>query len=440
MDSLITAATAHQFIIKAPDTFKSKAFEWAKSKTPFCFLDSNNYQEDPYSKYDCLIAAGQIDALKINLPATEHPFLLLRQFFEAKKDWLFGYLGYDLKNAIENLDSSNMDGLGMPDLYFFQPAHVISLKENTALIQSHTLPAATIFEEIQQTSEAAIVSSGNGNLSLVQSRFSRQEYIDTIKTLQKHIGEGDIYEINMCQEFFAEDIQLDPFHTFRTLNQLSQAPFSAFLNLGEACLLCSSPERFLQKTGNQLISQPIKGTIKRGKTPEEDEALKKQLKGSPKDQAENVMIVDLVRNDLGKTCLPGTVEAKELFGIYPFNHVFQMISTVTGELKPDCSAFDAIRNAFPMGSMTGAPKVRSMELIEQYERTKRGLYSGAVGYFTPSGDFDFNVVIRSILYNAANQYLSFQAGGAVVFDSIPEKEYEETLLKARALREVVASS
>ena len=236
--------------------------------------------------------------------------------------------------------------------------------------------------------------------------------------------------MNFCQEFFAENTALDPVAFFLKLNEAAQAPFSAFYKLNDQYLACASPERFLKKTNNQLISQPIKGTSRRGKTPEEDEQLKTELRNDAKNQSENVMIVDLVRNDLGKSCVAGTVQVTELFGTYSFPTVHQMISTVEGTLQNDLDFVDALENAFPMGSMTGAPKVRAMQLIEQYEKTKRGLYSGAVGYITPEGDFDFNVVIRSVLYNQKNQYLSFQVGGAIVADSVPEREYEECLVKA----------
>jgi len=224
---------------------------------------------------------------------------------------------------------------------------------------------------------------------------------------------------------------------FLRLNELAKAPFSSFYKKNNQYLLCASPERFLKKQGQQLISQPIKGTIKRGNTPVEDSGLQTALQHSTKDRAENVMIVDLVRNDLTRSSQTGTIRVEELFGVYPFEQVNHMISTITSTLRENVHAVDVIRHTFPMGSMTGAPKVMSMQLIEQYEQTRRGLYSGTVGYFTPEGDFDFNVVIRSMLYNASSRYLSFQVGGAIVYDSVPEREYEECLLKAKAMLETV---
>jgi para-aminobenzoate synthetase component 1 len=221
---------------------------------------------------------------------------------------------------------------------------------------------------------------------------------------------------------------------------LSKAPFSCYFKFDGKYLLSASPERFLKKQGSKLISMPIKGTARRGKNIEDDLALRRKLLADQKERSENVMIVDLVRNDLSRSSVEGSVKVEELFGIKTFPQVHQMVSTITGVLRDDVHFVDAIRNAFPMGSMTGAPKVRAMELIEQYEKSKRGLYSGAVGYITPEGDFDFNVVIRSLLYNSLNHYLSFHVGSAIVFDSAPEKEYEECLLKAKALIQVLKSS
>jgi para-aminobenzoate synthetase component 1 len=232
---------------------------------------------------------------------------------------------------------------------------------------------------------------------------------------------------------------LNPVETYLRLSEISSAPFGAYYKLNDKYLLCSSPERFMKKAGNKLISQPIKGTIKRGGTDEEDIELKHSLLNDVKERAENVMIVDLVRNDLAKSCRPGSVKVEELFGIYTYPTVHQMISTVTGELDEQTHFIDALRNAFPMGSMTGAPKIEVMKLIEYYETTKRGLFSGSVGYITPDGDFDFNVVIRSLFYNEANKYLSYSTGGAITYDSIPEKEYEECMLKAKGIMKALGS-
>jgi para-aminobenzoate synthetase component 1 len=272
----------------------------------------------------------------------------------------------------------------------------------------------------------------------VQSRMGREEYIGIIQKLQQHILRGDCYEINFCQEFFAENVSADPLAIYRSLSNMSPNPFAAFYKLDDKYLLCASPERFLKKTGNKIFSQPIKGTWQRNVADAVlDKENKELLYNSSKDRSENVMIVDLVRNDLSRICEEGTVTVEELFGIYSFPQVHQMISTISGRLRPGIQFMDAVRATFPMGSMTGAPKRRVMELIEQYEKTRRGIFSGAVGYITPEGDFDFNVVIRSILYNESRRYLSFPAGSGITWYSDPGNEYEECLLKAAAIRKVL---
>ena len=237
--------------------------------------------------------------------------------------------------------------------------------------------------------------------------------------------------------FLLENAIINPLEKFFKLNEISQAPFTVFFKNNKQFLLSASPERYLKKEGENLISQPIKGTSKRFSDPLEDEKSKNTLEQDPKERAENIMITDLVRNDLSRTAQKASVEVKELCGIYSFLQVHQMISTITSKIDPQYTAVDTLRTTFPMGSMTGAPKYAAMKIIEELEETKRGLYSGAVGYFSPNGDFDFNVVIRSILYNQENQYVSFSVGSAITSLSIPEKEYDECLLKAKAMHEVL---
>lgn len=423
------------FQLPQGSNFKQLAFDWAATFEVACYLDSNGYEGIIGSEHDCLLAVGAAsEIVKTNEAGA---FDALKLFVDDKKDWLFGYLSYDLKNDVEpRLSSENFDGIGFPALHFFQPEVVIEITSNTIHIHSLNEAPHKIYEKLTPPiPHTPYLIPENPSIT---PRISRSDYLDTVQAIRQHILRGDIYEMNFCQEFYAENYQLDPPATFRKLNSLGKAPFSSYYRLHDRYLLCASPERFLKKTGQKLLSQPIKGTMRRGKTIEEDAELRQQLYHSPKDRSENVMIVDLVRNDLARSCRAGTVQVEELFGVYQFEQVFQLISTVTGEAEPGVHPVDAIRRAFPMGSMTGAPKVRSMELIETYEQTKRGLYSGAVGYFSPQGDFDFNVVIRSILYNSSNSYLSLQAGGAIVFDSVPELEYEECLLKAQGMFKVLS--
>jgi len=412
--------------------WKRAALQWASGFSPVCYLDSNQRP----GAYECLIGAGSVRHLSLSDPG--NAFSLLQAFAEEKPSWLFGHLSYDLKNDVEKLVSHHPDGIGFPLLHFFEPVNVLELFPGGRLtIHCAEGDPGELHEAILRRLRGPDADPGPGDSIQVKARIDAVQYMEKIARIREHILEGDIYEANFCQEFFAEDTTIQPAALFSRLNRLSMAPFSAYYEVNDRFLLCASPERFLKKEGALLTSQPIKGTIRRGRDAEEDRKLREQLLNSEKDRAENVMIVDLVRNDLARSCIPGTVVTPELFGIYGFPQVFQMISTVQGRLRHGVPPVDAIRNAFPMGSMTGAPKVMAMELIERYEQTRRGLYSGAVGYFTPAGDFDFNVVIRSLLYNKPGRYLSFQVGGAIVWDSVAEREYEECLWKARALLTVL---
>ena len=427
MITKIKTATYHteSFNIHDFDTFKSKALAWADAESIVCFLDNNRYENYPYHSQECLLAVGASE----ELVADTNSFEALKAFYEQKKDWLFGFFTYDLKNEIEQLHSNNYDNIQLPSIHFFQPKTIVQFNKNTATIRSTANPLS-IFQAIQQTDFE--VGTIEHSIDLTP-RISKQQYLETIEKIKNHIIEGDVYEMNFCQEFYAENSVINPLQVFHILNNKNNAPFSAYYKYKDRFVLSSSPERFLKKEGQQLISQPIKGTSKRSNNPAVDEQLRQDLFKDEKNRAENVMIVDLVRNDLAKSCQSGTVTVEELFKIYTFEQVHQMISTVVGTLHKERHFVEAIKNAFPMGSMTGAPKVMSMKLIEQYEATKRGLYSGAIGYITPEGDFDFNVVIRSILYNALQQYISVQVGGAIVYDSDAESEYEECLIKANAM-------
>jgi para-aminobenzoate synthetase component 1 len=408
------------------DLFKMKALQWANHFNVVCLLDSNKYQHQQYKSADWLLAVDALESLSCN---AGNAFEQLKQFQKNAGSAIFGYLGYDLKNEVENLNSNNVDGLGFDDCFFFKPRYIISI-EGSKVTVNRNYPET--FELIELINKTPVQQHEIAPVELVP-RTLKEQYLDKVRRIREQIEAGDYYEINYCNEFYNDDVTIIPLQVFMELNSTAQAPFSSYVRMHDKYLVCASPERFLRKEGSKLISQPIKGTIKKGSSKEENDALQQQLKNDIKERAENVMIVDLVRNDLSRTCVPGTVKVEELFGIYEFNAVNQMVSTVTGELKPGVHFIDAIKAAFPMGSMTGAPKVIVMENIEKYEDARRGLFSGAVGYISPEGDFDFNVVIRSIFYNDEKQYLSIQVGGAITYDSIPEKEYEEILLKANGL-------
>jgi para-aminobenzoate synthetase component 1 len=418
------------FAISDLENAKRKMLSWANRFGIFCFLDNHRYQTN-YHSVECLLAVGSKSSFTAN---AGNALSDLQNFIDKKPRWLFGHLGYDLKNEIESVTSSYKNKIGFPDIFFFEPRIMIRLSEKEMEIESDDDPGK-IFEEIMQSDETNLLQN---DLTNIQQRVSKKEYIETIEQLKKHILRGDCYEINYCMEFFAEDAIVDPLLVYQKLSNTSPNPFSALYKLEDKWLICASPERFLKKEGNKILSQPIKGTSSRFlKDDNRDKKSKEELFASEKDRSENVMVVDLVRNDLARVCKEGTVKVDELFGIYSFPQVHQMISTVSGELKDEISFSEIIKSTFPMGSMTGAPKRRVMELIEQYERSGRGIFSGAVGYINPEDDFDFNVVIRSIMYNASEKYLSFMAGSGITFYSDAEKEYEECLLKAGAMRGAV---
>ena len=406
--------------------------DWLSRFNICCFLDNHLYNLPGHSR-ECLAAAGSITC-------THNRYEYLRdagEFVSLQNDWIFGHLGYDLKNETEELQSSHTDQVGFPDAFFFVPEYVLMLDESVVSIGSLRDDHESVYDDILAYTRVPVTK----NNFIIQERVKKEEYISTIIKLKEHILRGDCYEINFCQEFYAEQAQIDPVTTYRDLSDLSPNPFSAFYRLDESYLLCASPERYLKKSGRQILSQPIKGTAPRDRiNAENDLQLKEQLSHSAKDRSENVMVVDLVRNDLSRVCVEGSVKVDELFGIYEFPQVHQMISTVTGILKDGTGFEEIIRASFPMGSMTGAPKKRVMELIEQYEKSRRGIFSGAVGYISPDKDFDFNVVIRSILYNAPDHYLSFQAGSGITFYSDPEKEYGECQWKAAAMKKVLGQS
>lgn len=399
----------------------------------FLFLDSNEYTAQG-GPYECLAGAGA----SIVFTPEEQLFEGLNEFHIAQQDWLFGHIAYDVKNALESkLSSGHEVKHPFPDLQFFVPEMVMGIEtgKNELFIETLKGDPQEIFNDLLR---APILPQEALPQLTFTHRITPKEYLDKIAALREHIRNGECYEINFCSEGFCEDVELDPLVAFRRLNAASPAPFAACYRLEDLHLMCASPERYLRKTGSRLISQPIKGTARRGVNDAEDEGLKAALYNSEKERAENVMIVDLMRNDLARSCEVGSIRVDELFGIYTFPQVHQMISTISGNLNADKTFADALKNSFPMGSMTGAPKVKVMELIERYEAARRGLFAGTVGYISPDGNFDFNVVIRSLFYNAATQYLSYQTGGAITWDSDAQSEWEELRLKAAAMERLFA--
>ena len=349
------------------------------------------------------------------------------------KSYLFGCLNYDLKNEIENLQSTNFDGLEFPKVIFWKPKYVVQLnKENYTFLQGEKTEES--FEFLDAFTEEETDSNFHKFNIAFKERTPKVKYIETVNKLKGYIQRGDIYEVNYCQEFYAENIEIPyALDMYFKLNNISKAPFSSYVEIDDFIVFCGSPERYIQKTGEHLISQPIKGTAPRDSNTEKDDLIKFQLENSPKERSENIMIVDLVRNDFSKIAQKETVKVEELCEIYSFPMVHQMISTISCVPKSEISFTEIIKATFPMGSMTGAPKHSAMQLIEEHEDFKRGLYSGSIGYISPNGDFDFNVVIRSMIYNKQKKYLSCSVGGAITILSDPENEYEECLVKVKKL-------
>ena len=397
---------------------------WLRPFSIFSYLDNNQYRHGP-NRFEMIAGAGAAQTLA---SVDEHG-----------ADWAFGHIAYDYKNTVEpTLTSRHQEQIGFENYFFFRPQIVIYIPAGTFEIHIASLEqnANDVLKALLDK-PSVIVDEDEGAKDIRwQYRFGQQDYVSDVQQIRNHIEEGDCYELNFCTEAFAQQKDLDPVYTFHALNKLNPSPFAALYRNEASWLMCASPERFLHREKDTVLSQPIKGTARRGQDAAQDEALKTALLQDPKERAENVMIVDLVRNDLARSSQPGSIAVPELFGVYTFPQVHQLISTITGTLKQNITNETILKNAFPMGSMTGAPKVMVMQLIEQYERSARGLYSGSVGYITPDDDFDFNVVIRSLLYNANTGYVSYQTGGAITYESDPVREWEEVRLKAKAMEQV----
>lgn len=432
--------TSHQIKIQDTAVFKKKLLKWAQRFNTAVWLDSNNYRQK-YSNFEAILAVDTVSSIEMT---AENAFEQLKKYQATVKDYIFGYLSYDLKNDVEDLTSSNFDGLHFPDLFFFQPKKIFLISQNTAELKyikgsenDIDTDLQNIYESDSYQPESFMSEMNNIKIKL---RIHKESYFEKLRTVLDHIQRGDIYEANFCQEFYSENSCINPVEVYQNLNEISKPPFATFLKLNDKFLLSASPERYLKKEGSQVISQPIKGTEKRADSQLADEKLIKELEKNPKERSENIMIVDLVRNDLSRSAISGSVKVDELCKVYTFEQVHQLISTISCKVKDNVNPVDILKDTFPMGSMTGAPKISAMKIIETLEATKRGLFSGAVGYFTPKNDFDFNVIIRSILYNATEKYVSYSVGSAITAQSNPEHEYEECLLKAKAMKQVLLTS
>ena len=423
------------FSINNKKEFKQQLLYWSEKKSTVCFLDGNldalecKNKQKKYYQNDLIVGIGIEKELKTN----KNCFESLKKFYTENKDWIFGYISYDVKNELEKLSSLNFDGLNFNLIHFFIPELVFVLKRDKSVKclykNSRKNDILNIVNEIKKTSLRGCKS----NKITLKRRDTFEDYHKKISAIKKHIQFGDIYELNYCMEFYNRKSHINPICVFNNLNKISSNPFSCFYKEKSNYLMCASPERFIKKELISLLSQPIKGTAKRSLNLQKDNKLQQSLLNSQKEKSENTMIVDLVRNDLSKSAEKGSVKMEEYLKLYAFKTVYQLISTIKSTLSKKHHFVDAIKFAFPMGSMTGAPKIKAMQLIEKYESHKRGLFSGCVGYFTPKGDFDFNVVIRSILYNQKNKYVSVSAGSAITSKSNIKNEFKECELKAKAM-------
>ena len=414
--------TSEKFAIE-PD-FWSKVYSYSSNYAFACVLDGNEH-EIPFGGAFNKIAAFGVSGLKW----TKNQFFSSFPHIQKGKN-VFGYLGYDLKNEIELLTSTNRDFLEFPDACFFEAAIII--EEKDGYIEVFGENPQIIYQEIQRSKP--FLAASLSEISFTKA-IGKDEYVTAIETIQDLIREGLVYELNFCQ-FFETSQSFCGLSAFVQLKETMPMPFSGWFKAHEFEITSASPERFLRKDGSKLLSQPMKGTAKRGKTEEEDLANRQELLTSEKERAENLMIVDLVRNDLAKVSEPGSTKVDELFGIYPFPTVFQMVSTVSSELKDGNTFVDALLSAFPMGSMTGAPKIEVMKQLDKLEARKRGAFSGALGYVKANEDFDFNVLIRSLFVNHKTNKAGFAVGSAITIDSDAEEEWLECSNKVTGILKV----
>jgi para-aminobenzoate synthetase component 1 len=388
-------------------------------KKTICFLNSNNNSGIfTFGSEACIYDSSELALAKLQVFLDEN-----------KGNYIFGCLNYNLKNEIELIQCKNDDLLRFPLVHFWIPEFVIKIENGSRhyLKGNKTSESEELITDFFNQDKKETFLSETIKFS---ARTNKENYLKNVVKIKSLLQQGEIYEMNYCQEYFAENIKINnPFELYFKLNTITKAPFSAFLNTENHQVFCGSPERFLQKKGNKLISQPIKGTAARGNSEKEDLANKETLQNKQKERSENIMIVDLVRNDFSKIAQKNSVVVDELCAIYSFETVHQMISTISCEVKENTSFTDIIRATFPMGSMTGAPKLNAMKYIDELEDFSRGIYAGSIGYIEPNGDFDFNVIIRSLVFNKKDKYLSCAVGGAITILSEPEEEYAECQTK-----------
>ncbi|KZL92114.1 aminodeoxychorismate synthase component I [Clostridium magnum] len=401
------------------------SFTTFKYEDGICTINEKEFNGEPFEELNKLIDRYKIEN------RTELPYVA----------GAMGYFSYDLGRTIEELPVIAKEEVKIPDCYFYfydNAVIVDNLKKRTyitalGILKSGEDSIDEIKHRILRGNKVQYNEIDKSNTEFI-SNFGKDEYIETVEKFRQFIRSGDIYIANLTQRFCCET-EKDPYDVYRNLRHINPAPFAAFMNVEDFSIVCSSPERFLEVRNNIVQTRPIKGTRPRGKNREEDLKNRQELIDSEKDKSELLMIVDLERNDLSKVCKPYSVKVTELFKLEEYSTVFHLVSTVIGELKDEYTAVDCVKACFPGGSITGAPKVRSMEVIEQLEPTRRNIYTGCIGYLGFDGNADLNIVIRTILMKDGNAYLG--VGGGITWESIKEDEYVETLDKARALMRVL---
>jgi len=418
----------------ASDIFIPKALSWLeKNYENISYLNPNQYSNYPQKPFRHLIAFGSEHSMQTN--DTQNVFDAWKEIrSQYSKDWLFVFISYEGKNSVEELTSKKEQAIHFHTATFNIPEHVWEITPTEIRILKGN--GNSIIADIQNSHDEE--KKDQPTIS-IHPLVSRLQYIKQVTAIQKYILEGNAYEINYCIPFIGKG-KLNAVDTYLKLNTLTPMPFSVFYKFNREYILSASPERFIKKNQQQIISQPIKGTSKRGSTIEEDKQLKIILRDSQKEQAENAMIVDLVRNDLSRTAVAGSVHVPELCGMYTFPNVHQLISTVASTMDPVYSSIEVIKQAFPMGSMTGAPKVSAMHFIDSVEEVARGPFSGMVGYMDPEDNFDFNVLIRSIFYNNGTEEIFMEAGSAITHYADAETEYEECITKITPMITILSTN
>ena len=409
---------------------KQNILEWCNAQDEYCTLFENiTIQSRDENQF--IWKLGVICQSEYLYDSLDFPLTKFEEYIQTKENEKFCFISYDLKNNFENLTSRNEDKVDFPLILAWEPQLIFIYNTQGSLEIHYT-------NEKSQQQVVAILNWNRRTNKLaedaeIKTKTSKLEYQQAFDKITNYIKKGDLFELNFCKEFYVNDINVESIALYEIMKGRTQANFCVYAQLKNHIVICISPERFITKKGNTILSQPIKGTKKSSSNQKEKQEFIQQLRDSPKDRAENTMAVDVVRNDFSKICVPGTVHVPNFCDVVDYGNVIQMFSTIVGELKPNISFIEILRAVFPMASMTGAPKIRAMEIIEELESSKRGLYSGTIGYILPNGDFDFNVVIRSIIYNRKNRYLSFHTGGAITIQSQMEEEYKETELKASSL-------